>query len=378
MSKNYYPILRAKSAEFKALSQASSTVKDNILPLFEISKRPQDSKRYKDSPHPKILYLNDICTKITEMWSGREVLFDTYHWQNPAETIETGEHSLSYLYNTLRRDNVLAIPVIGYDRWEIPEYRLALKSIVDIHDGKFSIRLDHFAIEDANEPEHFQDILSGILEELGLSPQNCHVIIDFADVSAKSVPDLISEFDILFNNLRHFGFMSYSIAGCSLPSSIDKAVKQTNSTGLVLRKEMLLWKGVRDQFPNSSVFFGDYGVRGPNTSEIAYGNTNAKIRYTTDNHFFIIRGQKIRKPIGGMQHCSLSDKLIKSKHYKGAAYSWGDSKITECSKGKFGGGATQWIEIDTSHHLAYISEEIELFERMREAKVTNIIDPVKA
>lgn len=363
MNAIYFPILKAKDAEFDALRKASSRAANSIVPLFEVPKFNPDLKKYKDNPHPKTTFLSEIGQKIGDLQSGRYAMFDTYHWQNPAEKVESGEHHLSYLYSTLKAYGVNVVPVVGYDRWDDDEYRFALRSISKMHFGKFCIRLERFAFDDANDPDHFHARLEEILEYLELNPKNCHVVFDLEDVSTLSIADIFSNFDLLFSQVVGYGFSTYSVAGCSLPNSIDQAVRDQDSCGTVLRREMLLWKNARKHYPTAPIFFGDYGVRGPSTAETGFGNTNAKIRYTIDNEYFVVRGHVIRKPIGGHQHCDLATMLINSGHYQLPAFSWGDKEIKRCADGEFGGGSKAWITIDTSHHMAYVVEEIAEFER---------------
>ncbi len=363
MKPTYFPILKAKDAEFKALQNAEPEVTQSMVPLFEIPRFQPELKRYQDNPLAKATFLSELSESIKRIRSGMYTMFDTYHWQNPGDKVETGEHHLTFIYNALKNDGVNPIPVVGYDRWDDDEYRLALRSISQTHDGIFSLRLERYALEDVKDPQHFHERLSEILSYLEINPSSCHVILDFEDLSVMPIVEIFDSFDSLFSEIIAYGFLSYSVAGCSLPSSIDKVIKDRDSSGTVLRREMLLWKNARKQHPNYKIHFGDYGVRGPSTGETGYGNTNAKIRYTVEDNYFILRGHIIRKPIGGFQHCVLAKKLVNSSYYISSDFSWGDNEIQRCANGELGGGATHCIQIDPSHHVAYVTTEINEFER---------------
>ena len=365
MNTTYYPILKAKDAEFKALREARSVVTENILPLFELPIFNPALKKYKDDPHAKATYLSEISRKIGELRPGMQTMVDSYHWKDPGEKVESGEHHMSYIFNALTSQGVKLVPVVGYDRWDDEEYRLGLKSIARVHTGRFCIRLERFAFDDASDPDHLHERLSEILNFLEIDPEKCHVILDLEDLSSMRADEILIKFNALFVQVAKYFFDTYSIAGCSLPSSIDKVIKNQDSSGTVLRREMKVWKYAREKYPDSQIFFGDYGVRGPSTGETGYGNTNAKIRYTIDDEYFILRGHVIRKPVGGYQHCDLADALVASRHYLTPGFSWGDREIERCAARAFGGGATRWITIDTSHHLAYVTAEIAEYERIR-------------
>ena len=311
MSTIYFPILKALSAELAALEQMDQWNANQMIPLFEIpiiTDQIRDKKKYRNCPTIKADYLDDTSEKIGGIWEGRRAMFDMYHWY-PDETIESGEHVIPYTYSALKNMGVDTVPIVGYDRWSDLEYQLALMSISKTHPREFCIRLDHTAFEDAAEPKYFQDNLQDILTTLEISSANCRVILDFEDVTSLLITDMLSKFELLLALISSYGFLGFSIAACSLPKTIDRAVKKPNTCAKVLRKEMLLWKNARKQFPQLPINFGDYGVRGPHTNEgIRSANTNGKIRYTIDNQYFIERGHSISKPPKGEQMWELAPK----------------------------------------------------------------------
>ena len=362
MNTTYFPILKALGAEVTALENTKPSNAKNIIPLFELPKVP-DRKKYRESSTPITEFIDDTSGDIGRLWVGKYAMLDAYHW-SPTATNEQGEHIIPYAYHALEFMGVQVVPVVGYDRWGIPEYQMALQSIARTHKGKFCIRLDHAAFEDSAEPDFFHENLDEIVSFLELDPASCHVILDFEDVTPYGAIELIDQFESLFKLLSRYRFMSYSIAGCSLPKTINEAVKKQNSCGVVLRKEMLLWRNARQRFPGFPIYFGDYGIRGPHSNEgIVSPNTNGKIRHTIENEYFVARGQSLKQPPKGEQMWELAQRIVDSGHYLGDRFSWGDSEILRCSKKEFKGNAGQWIAIDTNHHLAYVVEEVAEFER---------------
>lgn len=373
MNTTYFPILKALKAEFTALENAKPSNARNIVPLFEFPKLP-DRKKYRESSTPITDFINDTCEGIGEAWTGKSAMFDTYHW-SPTATTEQGDHIIPYAYDSLTSVGVETVPVVGYDRWGVQEYQLALRTISMVHNGNFCIRLDHTAFEDSAEPNFFQENMEEILSVLDLDPAKCHVILDFEDVTPLAIIDLLSKFESLFDLIASYGFRTYSVAGCSLPKTINLAVKKQNSCGVVLRKEMLLWQSVRQQFPHIPIRFGDYGVRGPNTNEgVPSPHTNGKIRHTSDKQYFVARGQSLSRPPKGEQMWQLAESIVNSEHYLGPKFSWGDSEIFRCRNKEFKGNSGQWIAIDTSHHLAYVVAEITEFERVIAARAPTVAE----
>ncbi|MFA6917171.1 MAG: beta family protein [Parachlamydiales bacterium] len=365
MSANYLPVIKAKLGELKALSNAKKSHLRKMLPLFEVGRIGEsirNAARFKDSDALTCDYLDEIAEKIAEVRVGQSALVDAFQWPADATT-ETGEHVLPYVYEKLESLGVDVIPVVGYDRWDSQPYRLALQGL-DLSDDKyFCLRLDSHAIEDSADPTFFEDQVLGILDDLSLKAGRCAILVDFGDITGTSLEDLIDQTSGIVDLLGPMGFRFFATAGCSLPATIDGAVKKQNTTGKVIRKEMLLWQTLRTEYPQIKWLFGDYGVRGPNTAEdVISPHTNGKIRHTISQHFFIARGHSIQTGDKGAQMHKLAQVIVQSQHYLGDGFSWGDARILACSQGEFKGNSTDWIAIDTNHHIAYVVAEIGEFE----------------
>lgn len=365
MTANYLPIYKAKPGEFEAIANSNKVHLRRTLPLFDICKlgqRVREAKRFRNSKALACDYLDEVAQQIATVRKGEFALVDAFQW-NPESTTETGEHVLPYIYSRLEGLGVKVVPVIGYDRWDSPTYRLAMQGVELGEEGYYCLRLDSHAIDDAQDPEFFGERVTEILDDLDTEPSKCAVLIDFGDVTALSVEDLSDQAERVMHVIESMGFRFYATAGCSLPPTIDGAVKKQNSTGKVIRKEMLLWQAMRIGYPNLTWFFGDYGVRGPTTADdVISPHTNGKIRHTINQSYFVVRGHSQQQGEKGAQMHKLAKTVVDSPHYMSESFSWGDAQILACSQGKFKGNSTQWIAIDTNHHLAWVVSEVEEFE----------------
>lgn len=365
MIANYLPIYKAKPGELQAITKAKKVHDRRTLPLFEVSRigdGVRKAARFKNCTALTCAYLDETAQRIAEARNGRSVLVDAFQW-HPDSVTETGEHVLPYIYSKLESMGVSVVPVVGYDRWDSSIYRLAMQGVEVPTDGYYCMRLDSHAIEDAEDPEFFEERVLGILDDLNTEPECCAMLLDFGDVTALSVEDLTNQAERVMQVLAPMGFRFFSTAGCSLPPTIDKAVKKQNSTGKVIRKEMLLWQALRVTYPDVRWVFGDYGVRGPNTAEdVISPHTNGKIRHTIGQSYYIVRGHSVQQGDKGAQMHNLAKTVVDSAHYMGEDFSWGDARIMACSHGAFKGSSTDWIAIDTSHHMAWVVAEVEEFE----------------
>ena len=365
MSANYIPILKAKPGEFQAISHATKSHSRKMLPLFEISRIGESVRkrvRFKNASALTCAYLDEIAEQIADVWEGRAALVDAFQWRADSIT-ESGEHVLPYIYSKLQSYGVDVIPVIGYDRWDSQAYRLAMQGLEVSANHYCCLRLDSHAIEDSREPDLFKETVLGILDDMELEPARCSVLIDFGDITSLSVEDLVNQATRVVTILEGLDFRFFATAGCSLPTSIDGAVKKPDSTGKVVRKEMLLWQALMAEYPSKKWLFGDYGVRGPNSVEdIIAPHTNGKIRHTIGQSYYIVRGHSNQIGDKGAQMYKLAKKVVESQHYMSDNFSWGDERILACSRGEFKGNSTTWISIDTSHHIAWVVAEVEEYE----------------
>lgn len=365
MTPRYIPVLKAMDSEFKAVAQMSKITADRTCPLFEIpriGKNITEAKRFEGCAHLTTAYLNEVTDRIAAVWKGRTSMVDAFHWQ-PDATVESGEHIVQYIYGRLTALGVNIRPIIGYDRWENQAYRLALQNLDPELLHQSCIRLDLQALEDTEEPEFFEENIESILDGLSLEPSNCSCLIDFGDVTGWSVVDMLDKVDSILSIIEKYAFSYIAVSGCSLPKSIDLAVKKPDTSDIIPRKEMLVWQAIRQSNPKLRIIYSDYGVRGPSSNEgIRNPHANGKIRYTIDKHFFIVRGHSMKLPGKGQQMWGLAKTVVESRYYMGETFSWGDNRILECSKKECMGGHPQWITNDTSHHLAYVMAEVNNFE----------------
>lgn len=355
MNPQYFPILKVKPGELKALEKLSARSIAKILPMFDLH-RQKDGITAMD-------HLDKLAYLISSAWTGGQVFVDIPRWR-PNAQVENGEHVLAYACSQLSMLGVLASAVASYDRWDDPEYQRALVGLSDEGQNSFCIRLEGDALEDIGDPDYFMDKLDEIIDRLDIDPADCFVVVDLGDIFHSAVVDLMPIVTDALTLLEPKGFGGVVVAGCSLPTTVNQAVKKINSAGFVERREAVLWKSICAERRNTDIIFGDYGIRNPSGEEdVIAPNMNGKIRYTLANRYLVVRGHSIQVPPKGAQTHALAQYVINSGHYMGASFSWGDQRIQDCANLVFKGNAGDWIAIDTNHHLEAVLAEIFEFQR---------------
>jgi len=362
MIPTYIPILKGKKGEFDALKHTKSSTAERLKPLVEVpafAGSIAESKRFQDLPHPTVAFLNELAVKMANVWEGRQCFLDARHWA-PNATLENGEHVLSYTHSRLAALGVLSNPVVNYDVWDDPEYQEVFKNAGVGNDATLCIRLQSDALEDLDDPEYFTDRLEEIIASTAFEETRICVLIDFGDTAPLSVIDMQSEVEKCLGALARWRFAYIAIAGSSIPTLINDAVEEINSTGFVTRKEMLTWKALKKAYPSKNLVFSDYAIRNPNAvDDVPAPHANGKIRYTITNQFFVVRGHSMQLHDKGKQYHRLSAVVANSSHFLGREFSYGDEHIYCCAKGEGGcGNPTTRITIDTTHHLRAVTIEV--------------------
>lgn len=353
MSLLYVPLMAAKRGEFTALSNLPGSISEKMMPLFELSAKKPDVKLFEKS-------ISQTAAKAGKVWGNRAAFLDISKW-SPNMRTESGIHVLEYAFSQFRAKDVMVHPVVGYDRWDDPAYRNALQNIRKSHQVTPCIRFDREAVQDdmADIP-YFTDQVNEIMAALDVGPSNCYVMVDFGGVSNTPVPDLIANTEAAVQVLRGLGFSYVISVGGSMPTSVNDAVGAPDAEGCIPRIEMMAWKAIFSGSQDRKIVFGDYLIRSPDSIEgVIAKHANAKMRYTVDNQFYIVRGHSKVFDSLTSQHKKLAETLVASAHYMDPTFSWGDSELMNCSLGsKEIRDATGMIAVDSNHHINTVVAEI--------------------
>lgn len=360
----YIPMLKAKHGETSAIVNLTPSEKNRIIPFFDLPKPSLNDMEKHGIKSVIDKCVDDICyafsthdKNLSLFVNEGEIFLDSFYFDRN-ETIG-GLHILNYAANRLRQANIIVNPVIGYERWGEQEYHDAIMDFEFKEKNFYCLRLGEEAldVDIPNEPDYFEDNLKSILSSLSLSPNKLIVILDFSNISEKSISDIIDIANKSIDLLSRLGFENIYTSGSSMPDSLGKVVA-SNSEATLRRKEMSVWKKIYENNKTLDIGFADYGIRNPQMADNSGGAVaNAKIWYTIGSAYFVVRGHLMSEPPKGDQFKKLAAKVISSGYFSHYSDNWGDFMIKK-SAVKSIKNLTDWISIGTNHHIHTLLNEI--------------------
>jgi hypothetical protein len=322
----YVPILKCKQGEKDALYTLSGSVKDQVVPLLEVT--------------PDIIAKGTFCG-VEDFWRDKPFFLDV----SPESWGELSDEQYLELLRKCNKDQ--AIPVIKLGDNE----HLIANLIIESPNG-VALRL---YIEEILDDE-FETSFTELTSDLDLS--EIDLIIDAQSIE----PAKINESSFLIKGAIDLidvigDFRSVIFASNSFPNTLD--VERYELTTLP-RVESKIYEKIKNHLGKYGVnlIYADYAINHWSYFEFILGiQPSFNIRYTTENYFVIYKGDTNKK--GGLKIDKVQSgcqKLVSSPFYLGKDFSWGDYEINEKASGEStkSGNLTTWRAIGTNHHITFI------------------------
>lgn len=351
---HYVSILKWRQGEYQALTKLEDPVKEGVTPLLEI---PVETWDYEIGAPSKTLdeHLSSFGRRLSAKWGGRYCFVDSCHIPGD-QKMQDGTHHLERIFDLARDEGALAIPTIGLGRHK--EYAAAVKRIVASDKHGICVRLTS---GDFNP--NLAEKLSALMVQLAVTPQEVHLIVDTADKLTDDANSLANWWTGLLNQVpTPYSWATLTIAGGSFPQNLPASTYRPDGT--VPRNEWLAYKQVTAHAEDSALrtpAFGDYACASPKTANLdpRIIDPNAKLKYTTENHWLIALGAQVKKN-GRGQYKGLCSAVIqhKSKAYRGKKFSYGDAYIDICANGGSTGGTSTWPCVASNHHITMVTRSL--------------------
>lgn len=305
----YFPIIKTRDAEMKAISKLSYNVKDKILPIFELTK----SRRTKNVPD------GDIHKKMAEIKNSmgeRPFILDlsiNKNYTNPQiETLlspENGYYEWVYFLKSYNHLNI--IPMVHlYDDEDFTDVE-AFVSSPYIKDKNLAVRIP---FDENNINKFITPITRRMLGN------TLYVIIDMGQVKGDHI-ELIECVEDRIKEIQKVKYPSIKIIICS--TSFPKSVAEYGiNEGSFPIYEELIYKKLKK---NNEIYYGDYASINIEQIEMRGGSFIPRIDISLDETFFYERHKRSE---GSYTLCA--QKIKNSKKYIDLK-TWADEEIKSAS-----------------------------------------------
>lgn len=331
-ARHYVPILKGKRGEYGALKRIPSDQRSGFTPLIEM---------IPPSRHGKARLPDDVLEKavagLADGWSG--ACFVDFSRFSVPEQASAAAATLT----AARGSSLQTIPVVGIDSSS------KLRSEISAAARKDKLGVSIRVGETQFEGNGIEAGLDELLAALGVSPSGVDLIVDLRDAPSSHlarallalVPDVAA-------------WRTLTLAATAMPRSLASLPKF--AVVKVPRKEWSSWRLASEDPKNvRQPTFGDYGISHPDFEDLdpRLMRPSAKIRYTDDNDFLLIRGTQYSKDPQQFRRLSKAIRGVCS-----CSHSWGDAFSTECAGGGKTGSLESWIQAGTNHHIVHVTGQL--------------------
>ncbi len=333
MKIGYYPILKWKKGEQIALQHIRQN--DGLVPVIEII---DDCKPF------------DFFTNLKSFYQG-EIYYDTYRCDDE-------RRSLLLEFIAYCNDNSIQCwPLVYYNDINIFDNVAASTS-------QFAVKLP--IPEDFEGPTN-EEVIKNL--HLYTESNQVDLFLDAGPVTSstdasRAVSDYSSMLTKFSDDLKDFRKIIICIT--SFPTELNI---NSGESDQYRRFDFAIFKRISQKFKKSvlieNLAYSDYGVTKFTDSELdfrllKYGIL-PKIKYTTNDFYYISKGQKNRAT--GEFTVSYNDlalQIVNSPFYYGKDFSFGDAAIYDKASNLNSkpGNSTNWVSYCANHHIAVVVEQL--------------------
>lgn len=338
----YFPILRAKQGEIKALLELQFSTQQAIYPVLQVA--PPDLE-YSGTPvSPDSDYVQKVARTILPALSVGSPL-RCFLDLTPASL---PDDLLQQLLEAIAEQGGTPQPV----------YRLT--------DSEAHARLQRQLIGEPRQAilrvgvaelrPTLPTQLAEAMHRYGLRPDQTLLLLDMGDISTPGLPLGIYELALAdaISRTQPLNLAGIIVASAALPTKTE--IPKWTWVQFT-RHELDVFRNIKAA-TSAELHFSDYGVGNVITGPMASRPGTPKVRYTTATTYEVMRGQKDTGAGTSMseQYHRLSGQVVAHQDYSGQTFSWGDDHIYRASfaDSKNRGNATTWVTVHTAHHIELV------------------------
>jgi len=341
----YTPMLKSKQGEAKALIRLDRQTKSSIIPFFDVLALKSGLSNGSDVH----TFLEKQAINIAAAWNGRGHCYIDLFDIDPSARGYDGMHPVNIVHEKIAFDRLDAIPVVGVER-DIA-YKLAVRRVISVGVDAIAIRL---GTEDIQLPSLLVERVSRLILEIGASDLPLHVFMDFRSIEHTDSDVIQSRFTRALAEVRKLNPSRIVFAASAFISDMGKIKKGVVKS--VARRDFLIWEILAK--PHPDIDYADYGVIHPGYFDFDPTKIKpaAKIRYTADKDWLIVKGSRWASDTS--QHRNLSKLLLNSKQFRGKDCWGGENVVSAALGGHAFKRLEDWVTIDQNTHITHTVKQL--------------------
>lgn len=347
---NYVPILFTKRGERIALANSAVAVKQRLRPLFVV--QPLDWDFENDCPRKSVAeHLSNLPRDLAQSWGTSDAFIDLVHIDDAP--IGRGEHPLVWLVGQAGILGLDLTPVVSMNR--SAAYMAAAASLASSHGVCLRLPVDEWPASVGAAA------VDQLLNDLGISAADAHIVLDLADDVGSAAGMLAS------SELRSFPHLSdwrsITVAGTSVPETMPPGP----GLHVVGRYEWRIYQALRGlaaPLPRLPTF-GDYAIAGFGAGpdiDPRVMSISATLRYTIDTDILVAKGGLFKGSAGRSRGAAAvppaAALLTGHADFKGPGHCGFDDWLLQVTAGTGGGSPEIWRRVGTEHHLRVVTNQI--------------------
>lgn len=351
----YFPILKARQGELNALSHCYPDTLDELRPIIELHE--QDTDQLDERGYVDLLGKSVI--KLEKAWpENRPTAYLDAAGIEPDVEDETFVGLTPRLLRRLAELNLSFAPVLRLS--DSAPLRL---SIAELGPDELCIRVGAEDLDNVVAP--LDALAEALADDVGVPVSNVDVVLDFGAIENDGHLAMAARLArFVLPMLASGGWRSVAIGAGAFPVNLSDVSAFT--TGAIPRRDLALWESIRNfQLPRE-IDFSDYAVTHPLLPVGQAFAAPPQIRYTHGSDWLALKGLRTDR----RGHAQFYDLCAQLRRELGANItpgdaSWGDNYIHEAADRGDGrsndvgpGNAATWRAIATSHHLAYVVNDL--------------------
>jgi hypothetical protein len=349
----YIPSLRWRVGEYQALSRLSDAAKARVVPFIVVPEIEFDFEKWKPA---KTLqeHVEPFSDRFKKKWGMRPAWIDV-HPKIHMGIMDDGKLPIAHVFDALRILGNNAVPVTSLDG--TPPINAAVASIVkqDRRGVGLRLRIAHIMKPGCKAT------VDGLLKSIGATHAQTDLVVDLGAPNYQPYDDFASGLIAALDQLGDLNaFRSFVLFGSAYPESValDKP------GGDLPRHDWLFYRRFVSKLPEGARVpnFGDYTIVNPEFTprDMRKIKSGGKVVYTEPANWHVRKGGSFRdNPAQMHDHCQY---IVKSRKFRGAAFSEGDDFIEKCAKKLVRpSNQSRWKQVAISHHIMHALEDIAKF-----------------